>query len=363
MKKKVLFFCAVVVLVLAINSCKTLEFHSRGTYQLPVNYEESDSYRTGKIDPFVHEIIESGEFSGYRRRDPIEYINLVAFHIKTNSKNDFERVKRAHDFVIDYLDFDLKTFRSKKGKPAKRQDAESVVRGGRAVGQGYSNLFKSICDAMGIPNETIQGYARGIQFNPFDKKEYKKNMINHQWNIVQINERWYAVDVSWDAGNMTKAKQGLSEKIFWYDNYSTEYLFANPQYFVYTHLPVNLNFELLEYTVQPEDFIHLPYQSPAFFEKVAQMNPHLTKQFEVTGEVLSLSYVLKDQFGLEFAIFDKTGKKDLSKTQKFYEKKQTKRNSTQYYFNQRGMYILRIYSRESYYAGKEYLAECGLIVR
>lgn len=366
MKKNVLFFAVVAGLVFTVNSCRTLDFNARGTYQLPVNYDEPTAYRTGKIDPFVHEIVESGEFGGYARRDPQEYINLVAFHIKTNSKNDFERVKRAHDFVIDYLDFDLKAFRSHN---KKKQDAKTVVIGGRAIGQGYSNLFKAICDAMDIPNESIQGYVRGVQFNPFDKQEYKKHGINHQWNTVQINDSWYLVDVAWDAGGVSKYKQGLSEKLTWYDSYSTEYLFVNPQYFVYTHLPANLNYELLEYIVRPEDFIHLPYQRPAYFETVAQLSPHLIKEFEVHNDVLSLSYVLKDKYELEFVVFDKTGRKDLSNTQKYYEKKQTKRNSTQYYFNKVSLfrktryYTLRIYSRESYYAGKEYLAECGLIVR
>jgi hypothetical protein len=118
----------------------------------------------------------------------------------------------------------------------------------------------------------------------------------------------------------------------------------------------------LEYIVRPEDFLHLPYQRPEYFETVAQLSPHLMKEFEVHNNVLSLSYVLKDKFELELAVFDKTGKKDLSNTQKYYEKKQTKRNSTQYYFNKRNKYILRIFSRESYHAGKKYLAECGLVV-
>jgi hypothetical protein len=340
-----------------------MRFNTRGSYQLPVDYEEAESWRTGKIDSFVYSIVESAQFSGYRSRDPLEYINLVGLHISSNSKgNDFLKVKRAHDFVIAYLNFDIKAFRKSTAsffpKAAKRQDAMSVVRSGYAVEQGYANLFKAVCEAMNITCEVAPGYARDYRFNPFEKNEVKKKRATHYWNIVQVDERWFIVDTAWDAGRVVDNKPLVFDK-----SYSTEYLFVNPQFFVYTHLPYNLNHELMEYLIQPEDFAQLPYQRPLYFEKVLQMSPRLIKEYDVSGEVLSLSYALRENFELDFLVFDKTGKKDLGKDQKFFEKKQTKRNATQYYFNRRGSYVLRIYSRESFFAGAEYIAECGLVVK
>ncbi|MDR2601808.1 MAG: hypothetical protein LBC53_05075 [Spirochaetaceae bacterium] len=363
MKKNLKCLVTVFAAAALFFSCKTVEINMRGSYQLPVDYEEANSWRNGKIDPFVHAIIESPEFSGYRGRDPFEYIQLVGFHIKSNSKNDFERVKRAHDFVIDYLTFDVKSYRaSVRGffpKSPKQQDALSVVRTGIALGEGYVNLFKALCDAMDLQNEIVKGYARGVFFNPLAKKEsitQKKGA--HQWLIVQIDECWYIVDVFWDAGYVVGTKS-----LFFENKYSTEYLFVNPQQFVYTHFPYNMNQQLMEYLIQPEDFVQLPFQRPAYFEQVVQMIPNFIKEYEVPNSVLSMSYLLTEGIELDFLIYDKTGKKDLGKNQKFFEKKQTKRNSTQFYFNKKDSYILRIYYRASHYSGSEYIAECGLIVR
>ncbi|MDR0539624.1 MAG: hypothetical protein LBG74_03870 [Spirochaetaceae bacterium] len=355
------YLAPVLAAVLLCASCRTVHFTARGNYQLPASYEESEAWRTGKSDPFVNEIIESPEFSGYRGRDPLEYINLVAYHIKSNTKNEFERVKRAHDFVVNYLTYDVKLHRASNRsffpKAIKKQDAAAVVRSGRAVSFGYANLFQAICNAMGNNSEVVNGYARGENFSPFKKNEYKQRP-GHVWNIVQIYDCWYLIDVTWNAGSVEKA----GKKDIFIKNYSTEWLFTNPQYFVYTHLPNNLNHELLEYLIQPEDFLQLPYQRPLYFETVIQMSPRLIKEYEVNSGVLSMSYILADNMDLEFMVVDKTGKKDLSKTQKYFEKKQTKRNAAQLYFNKRGKYILRIYTRESLFAGNEHIAECGLIV-
>ncbi|MDR0550835.1 MAG: hypothetical protein LBG72_02320 [Spirochaetaceae bacterium] len=356
------YLAPVAAAVMLLTACKTFPVTERGTYQLPVSYEEADAFRTGKIDPFVNTILESPQFSGYSRRDPLEYINLVAYHIKSNTKNEFERIKRAHDFVIAYLTYDVKMYRAgtRSFFPAriKRQDALSVVRSRLAVSAGYANLFQALCEAMSHNCEVVNGYARTEKFSPFTKNEYNQRPF-HSWNIVQIYDDWYIVDPAWDAGGM----EITGKKYTFVKTYSNEWLFTNPQYFVYTHIPLNLNHELLEYLIHPDDFTQLPYIRPVYFENVLQLSPALSKQYEVGGGILSLSYVLKDNQNLDFMVLDKKGKKDLSADTKYFEKKQTKRNTTQFYFNKRGSYLLRVFMRESNFSGRQYIAECGLIIR
>jgi transglutaminase/protease-like cytokinesis protein 3 len=325
----------VIAAVLLLSACKSFPVTERGTYQLSASYEEADSFRTGRIDPFVNTIIESPQFSGYSRRDPIEYINLVAYHIKSNTKNEFERIKRVHDFVIAYLTYDTKMHRtsSRSFFPAriKRQDAISVVRSRLAVGVGYANLFQALCEAMGQNSEIVNGYARDEKFSPFNKNEYYQRP-GHRWNIVQANDCWYVVDTAWDAGYVEK----INKKETFVKAYTNEWLFTNPQYFVYTHLPLNLNHELLEYLIHPDDFTQLPYIRPVYFDNVIQLSPALNKQYEVGAGILSLSYVLSDNQNLDFLVLDKKSKKDISANTKYVEKKQTKRNTTQFYGNKKG---------------------------
>ena len=50
------------------------------------------------------------------------------------------------------------------------------------VCEGYAKAFKLVCDELGIPCLTVDGYARG----------------GHMWNHVLLYGSWYAVDITWD---------------------------------------------------------------------------------------------------------------------------------------------------------------------
>ena len=55
------------------------------------------------------------------------------------------------------------------------------------VCEGYSRAYKVLCDAMEIPCILMSGIAFSDDFE------------NHMWNYVQMDdEKWYAVDVTWD---------------------------------------------------------------------------------------------------------------------------------------------------------------------
>ena len=56
------------------------------------------------------------------------------------------------------------------------------------VCEGYANAFKVLCDAARIPCATNSGTAINSAGNP----------KGHRWNYVLIEDRWYAVDVTWN---------------------------------------------------------------------------------------------------------------------------------------------------------------------
>lgn len=53
---------------------------------------------------------------------------------------------------------------------------------GRATCAGYAKAFKYLCDLYEIPCVVVTGEADG----------------SHMWNYVQIGEKWYGVDTTWD---------------------------------------------------------------------------------------------------------------------------------------------------------------------
>ena len=56
------------------------------------------------------------------------------------------------------------------------------------VCEGYSRAFKILCDELGIPCVTVNGYA----VNNVGESG------SHMWNAVYVDGSWYGVDVTWD---------------------------------------------------------------------------------------------------------------------------------------------------------------------
>lgn len=61
---------------------------------------------------------------------------------------------------------------------------------GRAVCSGYSRAFKVIMDKLGIPCVLVSGY--GVS---------KTGYANHEWNYVQLDGKYYAVDTTWNSAD------------------------------------------------------------------------------------------------------------------------------------------------------------------
>lgn len=56
---------------------------------------------------------------------------------------------------------------------------------------GYAKGFKVLCDSYGIPCILVSGIAG-----------QGSSKLNHIWNYVKLNNKWYAVDCTWDDGNI-----------------------------------------------------------------------------------------------------------------------------------------------------------------
>ena len=57
------------------------------------------------------------------------------------------------------------------------------------VCEGYARAFKVLCDTVGIPCVLVDGEATGSA---------NESAEAHMWNYVQVENNWYAVDVTWN---------------------------------------------------------------------------------------------------------------------------------------------------------------------
>lgn len=90
-----------------------------------------------------------------------------------NFKDDFEKIKFVHDFIVSQYRYDTEKVPS---------TAYDIYIKGYGVCSGYTQLGKLFFDKLGIENKVVIGFAK----EP------------HTWNMVKIGEKWYHVDITWD---------------------------------------------------------------------------------------------------------------------------------------------------------------------
>ena len=95
-------------------------------------------------------------------------------------KDPVQKAKILHDHIIAVCDYDRVACENHDGSPAARTVYSVLVRGS-AVCEGYCMAYRYLLNKAGIVSEEIES-----------------DSMNHCWNYVLLNGRWYHVDVTWD---------------------------------------------------------------------------------------------------------------------------------------------------------------------
>lgn len=139
-------------------------------------------------------------------------------------------------------------------KSLNERVAIKVLKRKVAVCDGYTRLFKVLCDRAGIPNEIIPGYARtnfGNNRNRF--------MTNHTWNAVFIDGKWQLTDVTWASGFISYSEDFIRH----FDEY---YFLTPPQQFIRDHYPEDPQWTLITDPPLFREFYDSPYRYGSFLK-------------------------------------------------------------------------------------------------
>lgn len=115
----------------------------------------------------------------------VENIETIRSNIIAQAKskgNVKEQIKFVHNYLVDNVTYD----QSLNGDNI--YNVYGALGNGVSVCEGYARALKYILDEMNIPCIIVCGTA----INPNGELE------NHAWNYVRLENRWYAVDATWD---------------------------------------------------------------------------------------------------------------------------------------------------------------------
>ena len=129
----------------------------------------------------------------FQTRESIEkaqnYINNIIENIIKQTQNDnrVNKIKKVHDWLIDAIEYDT------SGTNANKYNIYGAMHDRKAVCEGYARTFKYVMEKLQVPCVLISGTAKNSQ----------ETTEAHAWNYVQIEEQWYAVDLTWDDSVIT----------------------------------------------------------------------------------------------------------------------------------------------------------------
>lgn len=213
----------------------------------------------------------------YVRKDIIEYLNsqmpdrtkltmdtlkqyLVSYAEQTKL-TEVEKAYFIYYWVGHNIDYDLESFL--KGKDTDCSP-DSVLKNGKSVCAGYSSLFKTLCDWLGIECYSIPCFAKGLGFQVGESASGKEN--NHEHNAIKLFGGWCLVDSTWGAGSIIKGK--------FFKRFNDFYFCCDPKEFIFTHFPSDPSWQLIAQPVSKDQFSIFPLVGKGFFQMgFLSMNP------------------------------------------------------------------------------------------
>ncbi len=173
--------------------------------------------------------------------------DTLAKQLAALGHTDKEKVRAIFRWITSNIDYNVRPIGRKKNMPAlfyeepddstaalpplNERVARKVLYKGVAFCEGYSRLFKALCDHEGIKAEIIYGYARTNNNRRFG--------VNHTWNAVYLDSAWHLLDVTWASGVVSIANEYIRE-------YNDFYFLTPPDQFIRDHYPEDPQWTLLD---------------------------------------------------------------------------------------------------------------------
>lgn len=154
---------------------------------LTSNYYDIGGIRTYKVSigPGENSNYFSSSFNNQSQvEDATSYLENIKEQMIEQTSNDdvYTKIAKVHNWLIYFISYE-------ESETSKDEHTiYGALRNGKAVCEGYARAFKYLMDGLNVPCVLVSGTALNSQ----------GETETHAWNYVQINNNWYAVDVTWD---------------------------------------------------------------------------------------------------------------------------------------------------------------------
>ena len=161
-----------------------------------------------------------------------EQLVQLSNEIVGNETDDYQKLFLLNKWVAENIYYDWDYYTGGAARPSSSSD--SVYEQKRAVCAGYANLLQDLVQAQNIPCIQVSTYSAGASTKGyFDETNYNITRSNHAHVEAYVNDRWVAMDPTWDSKN--KYENGE----YHYKTPNFLYFDVTVDYLAYSHKLIN----------------------------------------------------------------------------------------------------------------------------
>lgn len=215
-------------------------------------------------------------------------IKTLAAYLTAPAQNEREKTRAIFRWITDRIAYDAELYLSGRADTADTSP-QYVLRSRRSICDGYTNLFLALAHEAGLSAVKITGYTKGYSYAPGRRPSGE----NHSWNAVRIDGTWFLLDPTWGAGSIST--RGFHKK------FEPFFFFTPPEQLIWSHLPADPRWQLLEPPVSAEEFYERVLLKPAFFRNRMRLVSH-TRAVIAAGDGLRLQLIVPAEVLLIFKL-------------------------------------------------------------
>lgn len=220
----------------------------------------------------------------------------LAKKLALTAKTDLEKARAVYSWISSHIYYNIGVYSWRTTREVKYSQiddtasvwkspdemvADGVLKKRMTVCSGYSKLFKTLCEYLGLKCELIFGYVRV----PGAKERFK---TNHIWNAVMIDSAWHLVDVTWGSGYVNHKNEFIQSP----DDY---YFLTPPQELIRDHFPEDAKWTMLQQVPVLYEFKNSPFKTKYFVKYgIASHTPYAGIIEASVGDTLTIEMKLID---------------------------------------------------------------------
>jgi transglutaminase/protease-like cytokinesis protein 3 len=168
----------------------------------------------------------------------LEDLKGLADKLSAPFRTDQEKFRAIYKWVCSNIEVDYELVALNKRKRAKLQGDKltkwnekfnrtvflMLLQKKKTICTGYAYLIRELAFHAGLPCKIVNGFAK-----PGGLPSDGSRNINHSWNLIQLNNKWYLCDATWSSGIFNRTTNQFTKK------YNDHYFLTDPSIFSRDH--------------------------------------------------------------------------------------------------------------------------------